>query len=69
MSVSPGFKYVCRFKGGLQWYMMESEDVISNVSFKLKNEKNQVISFNGKIIQIINQGKIGDKSIFNIINA
>ena len=28
MSVSPGFKYVCRFEGGIRGYMMESKDVI-----------------------------------------
>ena len=50
MSVSPGYKFVCRFKGGIQWYMMESKDVISSVSFKLKNENNELISFNGQSI-------------------
>ena len=50
MLVSPGYKYVCRFKGGIQWYMMESKDVISNVSFKLKNENNELVSFNGQSI-------------------
>ena len=38
MSVSPGYKYLCRFEGGVQWYMMESKDIISSISFKLKNE-------------------------------
>ena len=28
MSVSPGYQYICRFEGGLQWYMMESKDII-----------------------------------------
>ena len=41
MSVSPRYKYVCRFEGGIQWYMMESKDVFSSISFKLKNEKKQ----------------------------
>ena len=36
MSVSPGYIYVCRFEGGIKWYMMESKDVISSISFKLK---------------------------------
>ena len=50
MSVSPGYKYVCWFEEGIQWYMMESKDVISSISFKLKNEKNELVSFNGQSI-------------------
>ena len=34
MSVSSGYKYIFRFEGGLQWYMMESKDIISSISFK-----------------------------------
>ena len=30
MSVSPGYKYICRFEGSVPWYMMESKDIISN---------------------------------------
>ena len=48
MSVSPGYKYICRFEGGVQWYMMESKDVISSISFKLKNEDGDLVSFNGQ---------------------
>ena len=48
MPVSPGFNYSCGFEGGIQWYMMESKDVISSISFKLKNENNQLVSFNGQ---------------------
>ena len=48
MSVSPGYKYVCHFEGGIQWYMMESKDVISSISSKLKNEINKLVSFNGQ---------------------
>ena len=36
MTVNPGYKYVESFAGGLTWYMIESEDVISRFSFKLK---------------------------------
>ena len=35
ISVPPGYKYVCGFEGGIQWYTMESKDVISSISFKL----------------------------------
>ena len=50
MSVSPGYKYICRFEGGIQWYMIESKDVISSISFKLKKEDNELVSFNGQSI-------------------
>ena len=50
MSVSLGYIRVCRFEGGIQWYMMESKDVISSISFQLKNENNELVSFNGQSI-------------------
>ena len=45
MSVSPGYQYVCRIEGGIQWYMMDSKEIISSVFFKLKNENNELVSF------------------------
>ena len=50
MDVDPGYKYIEKFHGGVQWYMMESKDVISSICFKLKNENNQIVSFNGQSI-------------------
>ena len=50
MDVDPGCKNVEKFYGGLQWYMMESKDIISSICFKLKNENNQLVSFNGQSI-------------------
>ena len=50
ISVSPGYKCVCRFEGGIQWYLMESKDVFSSISFKLKNENTELVSFNGQSI-------------------
>ena len=50
MTVSPGYKYFCRFEVGVQWYMMESKDIISSISFKLKNENGELVSFNGQSI-------------------
>ena len=50
MTVSPGYKYSCRFEGGIQWYMMESKDIISSISCKLKNENGELVSFNGQSI-------------------
>ena len=34
--VDPGYKYIEKFIGGVQWYMMESKDFISSNNFKLK---------------------------------
>ena len=48
--VDPGYKYIEKFHGGVQWHMMESKDVISSICFKLKNENNQIVSFNGQSI-------------------
>ena len=33
MEVNPEFKYIEKFRGGVQWYMVESKDFISNVIF------------------------------------
>ena len=48
--VDRGYKFVESFGGGVQWYMMESKDIISRICFKLKNENNKLVSFNGKSI-------------------
>ena len=50
MDVDPGYKYIEKFRGGVQWYMMESKDIVSSNCFKLKNEYNQIVSFNGQSI-------------------
>ena len=50
MDVDPGYEYIEKFRGGVQWYMMESKDIYSSICFKLKNEKSQLISFNGQSI-------------------
>ena len=49
-TVDPGYKNVERFSGGISWFMMQSKDVISSICFKLKNENNQIVSFNGQSI-------------------
>ena len=46
MDVDPGLKDVEKIRGGNQWYMMESEDFISNFIFRLKNENGNLVSFN-----------------------
>ena len=50
MDVDPGHKYIEKIRGGVQWYMMESKDVFSSICFILKNEPNQLVSFNGQSI-------------------
>ena len=50
MTVNPGYKYVERIFGGITWYMMESKDIVSSICFKLKNENNQLVSFNGQSV-------------------
>ena len=48
MDVDPGYKHIKNFRDGVQWYMMESKDIISSLCCKLKNENNQIVSFNGQ---------------------
>ena len=50
LDVDPGYKYIEKFHGGLQWYMMESKDIISSICFKLKNENGNLVSFNGQSV-------------------
>ena len=50
MDVNLGYKYFEKFRGGVQWYMMERKDIISSICFKLRNENNQLISINGQSI-------------------
>ena len=50
MDVNPGYKYIEKFRGGVLYYMMESKDIISSICFKLKNENNQLVSFNGQSV-------------------
>ena len=48
MVVDLRYKLIEKIRGGVQWYMMEKKDSISRISFELKNENNQIVSFNGK---------------------
>ena len=50
MTVDPGYKYTEKLAGGITWYMTQSKDVISSISFKLKYENNQLVSFIGRSI-------------------
>ena len=48
MDVDPGYEFFEKFRGRVQWYMMESKDIISSIFFKLKNENNHSVSFNSQ---------------------
>ena len=50
MDVDPGYKYIEKFRGGIQWYMMDSKDIISSINFRLKNKNGYLVSFNGQSI-------------------
>ena len=50
MDVDPGYKYIERFRGGVQFYMMESKNIISSICFKLTNENGNLVSFNGQSV-------------------
>ena len=45
MDVDLGYKYIEKFRGGVQWYLMESKVIISSSTFKLKNGNNRLVSF------------------------
>ena len=50
MTVNPGYKYVKRFAGGVASYMLHTNDFISSINFKLKNENNELVSFKGQSV-------------------
>ena len=50
MVVDRGYKYTEKLRGGVQWFMMESKDIISSICFKLRNDNNQIVSFNGQSV-------------------
>ena len=50
MDVAPGYKYIEKFRCGPQWYMMGTKDFVSSISFKLRNENDKLVPFNGESI-------------------
>ena len=50
MNVSPGYRFIEKFRGGVSWFMLHNKDVISSINFKLKNENGNLVSFNGQSI-------------------
>ena len=47
ISVNPGYEQLEGFAGGISWYMRHSKDFILSISFKLKNENNEIVWFIG----------------------
>ena len=50
MGDDPAYKYIEKFIGGVQVFIMGSKDFISSIRFKLKNENGNLLSFNGQLI-------------------
>ena len=50
MDADPGYKHMENYRRGVQSYKIESKGFLSNISFKLKKEKGNLISFNGQSI-------------------
>ena len=48
MDVEPGYKYIEKVRGCVQWYMMDTKDFISSNSFISNNENKKLVSFNGQ---------------------
>ena len=46
MTVDRGYRYVKKLSAAFSWYMMDSKDFISSISFKLKRENGHLVSFN-----------------------
>ena len=50
MTVDPGYEYVENVCRGFTWFMMETKDVVSSISLNLKNDDNELVSFNGQSV-------------------
>ena len=50
LDVNPGFRYIGQFRGNIQWYMMNTKDFISSISFLLQIQNDNLASFNGQSI-------------------
>ena len=50
--IDHGLQYIEKFRGGVQWYLMESK-CFSNMSFKLKNENSILVRFGAQSINFI----------------
>ena len=51
--MDPAYKYIAMFRGGVQWYVLETKEFISNINFRLKSGNASLVSFNGQTINFI----------------
>ena len=52
IDVDPGYRYNEKFRGGVQWYMMESKNFISSINFEIKSDNGKIVSFIGQSITL-----------------
>ena len=50
MTVDAGYIIVQKFAGVTSWYKMNTKGFISTKNFKIRNENNELVSFNFPII-------------------
>ena len=50
MDVVPSCENIEKFRGGTQWYVIESKSYKSTINLILENEENQMVSVNGQNI-------------------
>ena len=50
MDVDPGYKYIEKIRGDLQWYKLNTKNFISSINFNIKNRQDELVSFNGQRI-------------------
>ena len=44
MGVSLGYKFIEKFRGGIQWNMMERKDYFPSISLEIKKENGNLVS-------------------------
>ena len=50
IDINPSYRYIEQLKGGFQCYFMNTNGFISNINFKLNNEKKELASINGQSV-------------------
>ena len=50
MDVDPGYKYIEKIRGGIQWYMMNTKDFISSNNIKKKKTMNLYHSMDKELL-------------------
>ena len=51
MDDDPGYNYIEKFRGPVQWYMMESKDLLSTICFKLKKKRKKTNKYHSTVNQ------------------